>query len=199
MIINYLCESYITEDFISKIGERILTITEAENTELTNNISTELKTLASLYLALLQLKRIKYPTKPDSVKKAISKFKLNIPTDELDTHSNVRIIAGGDKDKNVEAMFTKDEFTLKDFAKIYSVDVVGNNRSQIRDVLIDLIKRDPSVLTTAKQMMEFIKDEDAETKFTISTFKQGEFVPSQEITHNPRRSSKALSHQQLQL
>jgi len=201
MIINYLCESYITEDFISKLGERILTISESENTELTNDISTELKTLASLYLALLQFKRKKHQTKPESVKKAISKFKLNIPTDELDTHTNVRIIAGGDKDKNVEAMFTKDAFTLKDFTKIYSVDVVGNNRSQIRDVLIDLIKSDPSVLTMAKQMIEFIKDEDAETKFTISTLnKQGKFVPSQEIIHNPRRSSpNALSNQQLQL
>ena len=198
MITNYLYESYITEDFISKIGHRLLIISESDGNELTNNTS-ELKPLAALYLALLRLKQTKTPTKPESVKKAISKFKLNIPTDELDTHSNVRIIAGGDKDKNVEAMFTQDEFTLKDFANIYSVDVVGNNRSQIRDVLTDLIKRDPSVLNMAKQMTEIIKDEDSERISRISRLnKQGEFEISQEITHNPRKASRRLGTPQLQ-
>ena len=197
MITNYLYESYITEDFINKIGERILTI--SEGTELTAEVPSELKTLASLYLTLLRLKQAKTHIKPESLKKVISKFKLNIPTDELDTHSNVRVIAGGDKDKNVEAMLTADEFTLKDFANIYSVDVVGNNRSQIRDALIGLIKREPSVLNMAKQMIEFIKDEDSERKTTVvSLNKQGELVPSHEISYNPRRASNRLSTLQLQ-
>jgi len=198
MITNYLYESYITEDFINTIGNRILALLESNSSELTDKPSTELKTLASLYLVLLQIKKTKYRTKPESVKKAISKFNLGIPTDELDTHTDVRLIAGGDKDKNVEAMFTIDDFTLKGFANIYSVDVVGNNRSQIRDVLIDLIKRDPSVLDMAKQMIEFIKDEDSEQKMTINTITKHGDVESQEISHNPRRLSRQLSTKQLQ-
>ena len=209
MIIDQLCESYVKVDFLSILEARILSLCdgdtsklyEAEDQAVATDTSSELKKLAAMYLSMYMFMTKDVETKPDSLKKAITKFGLNVTADDVDKASGVRFMGFGDKGNSVETMFVPrkdvEGKVASDKFKVNDVTPAGPNGKQLGDALRELTKRDPSVLKMAHEITEFIKDEDAETETTVSTLTKDGIKPVKTYKYNPRKSLRAMSPKEL--
>jgi len=163
MIIDYLTESY-SNKLIRELAYNIVTIND-NNSEFDDS---NIKDIASMYLALIMFKNKDVSVKPDTIKKALKKYNIKYNGEDIDDKHGARFIGFGKIGQGVDAMFIPNTRSHGKY-NVYGVGGVGQHGKALIEALRQIISTDPKVIKKATEIANFIKIEDQTNIQTINT------------------------------
>ncbi len=167
MIIDHLKEySVDINKILETLSESIMYLQENEVAE----PSDRMKRLASLYLTFSMFKSKKASLKPSTVEKAIKRYGMSY--NGTDDKGKIKFIKFGDIGDGLEVMLSRDDLSMSSVGGKYGVrDVmgVGEHGKAVTETLTQMIRKYPEILTLAKIMAEYIRDEDATTRQSMGS------------------------------